>query len=104
MLPLVKHFNVLVPNASPVYEDENTGSNSMCVLPCSLSRFEFNYLRYDIRHFIFTENILTKVQTRVTSRPCGLRGLQFSPMQEKPAGFLESCFPFEVLSLSNKVD
>lgn len=46
MLPLVKHFNALVPNASLVYEEENTGSNSMCVLPSSLSRFEFSYLRY----------------------------------------------------------
>lgn len=60
MLPLVKHFNALVPNVSPVYEDKNTGSNSMCVLPCSLSRFEFSYLRYDIRCFIFIENIGNK--------------------------------------------
>ena len=56
MLLLLKHFNALVPNAFPVYEDENTGSNSMCVLPCSLSRFEFSYLRYGIRCFIFIEN------------------------------------------------
>lgn len=56
MLPLVKHFNAHVPNASPVCEDENTGSHSMCVLPCSPSRFEFSYLREDIGCFIFIED------------------------------------------------
>lgn len=45
---------------------------------------------------------LSSLKIQVISRPCGLRGLQFSPMQEEPAGLLESCFPFEVLSLSNE--
>lgn len=40
--------------------------------------------------------------TQVASRPCGLRDLQFSSMQEKPSVFLESCLTFKVLHLSNR--
>lgn len=46
--------------------------------------------------------LLNKVQTQIASRPCGLRGLQFSSMKEDTARFLESCLTFEVLNLSNK--
>lgn len=52
-----------------------------------------------VRRNIFDED---KVKTQIANRPCGLRDLQFSSVQEDTARFLESCLTFKVLNLSNK--